>query len=179
MKSAYEVDFLKSLGVSIPDLGCVMLDLEATTAPTEVLSPEWLYRSKDSRYWWVSGAQEEFHVTLLYGLLEKAYKWEGGIREVLEGWEEPLNISVKSIGSFPSNLPGEEYSCIIAHLESPSLLDAHQRLSLLPHINTHPGYKPHATIAYVHADRRDDAIEALSRFEDISFYPKRLNLGER
>ena len=44
-----------------------------------------------------------------------------------------------------------------------ALRDAHARLSLLPHIDTHPTYRPHVTLAYVHRDRTEDAIYAIRR----------------
>ena len=44
-----------------------------------------------------------------------------------------------------------------------ALLDAHQRLSLLPHIDTHASYVPHITLGYVQEQHAARVIERLDR----------------
>ena len=41
--------------------------------------------------------------------------------------------------------------------------EAHQRLSMLPHIDTHASYVPHITLGYVQEQHAARAIERLDR----------------
>lgn len=181
--NAYNLKSLADLGVSIPKLGCVMFDVE----PLDIkgaIPPEWAYTSENPNLRHVSGIQTKAHITLLFGLLHNANTIRPAIDEVLAGWE-PGDIFTQSIGAFPSPMADEPYSCIIAEIGlSPGIRDAHARLSLLPHIDTHPDYRPHLTIAYVHKDRERDAIDAVRRalgtrdiFTHAKLEPIGLNYG--
>ncbi len=183
--NAYNLKCLTDLGVSIPKLGCVMLDVE----PLDIkgaIPPEWAYTSQNPNLGHVSGIQTQAHITLLFGLLHNANAIRPAIDEVLDGWE-PGYIYTQHIAAFPSPMEDEPYSCIIAEIAlTPSISDAHARLSLLPHIDTHPTYRPHLTIAYVHKDRQRDAIDAVRRalgtrdiFIRAELKPIGLNYGER
>jgi 2'-5' RNA ligase len=157
-----------------------MLDLEPIDAAA-VLPPDWAYYANNSEYRWVRGFEVQSHITLLYGLLKNANTIRWAIDEVLEGWE-PGEIAVDRIDSFPSNLDGEPYACIIGHIRvTPELLDAHARLSYLPHIDTFWEYKPHVTLGYVHEEFEGDAIQAfLEAWPEQSGWvldPKGLNYG--
>ena len=160
--NAYQLKCLPAMGVEIKDLGCVMLDAK----PFDIkgaIPEEWAYHSQNPNLAHVSGIQSEAHITLLFGLLSNAHIIREAVDEVLDGWE-PGGLRTEQITAFPSPLPDEPYACIVAKLAvTPALRDAHARLSLLPHIDTHPDYRPHVTIAYVHKDRRDDAIRAVQR----------------
>ena len=160
--NAYNLKCLADLGVSIPKLGCVMLDVE----PLDIkgaISAEWAYTSTNQNLGNVSGIQSKGHITLLFGLLHNANTIRPAIDEVLDGWE-PGDIFTQSISAFPSPMADEPYSCIIAEIQlTPAISDAHARLSLLPHIDSHPTYRPHLTSAYVHKDREMDAIDAVRR----------------
>lgn len=182
--NAYRLKCLPDLGVHIRDLGCVMLDVE----PLDIkgaIPDDWAYTSSNPNLRHVSGIQTEAHITLLFGLLYNANAIRAAVDEVLDGWE-PGDLYTQSIGAFPSPMPDEPYSCIIAEVEMRKpLLDAHARLSLLPHINTHPDYRAHVTIAYVHKDRQADAIEAVRRalgtrdiFTHVPLVPIGLNYGD-
>lgn len=160
--NAYQLKCLPALGVKIADLGCVMLDVEPLNIKG-VIPEEWAYRSANPDLGHVSGIQTEAHITLKFGLLSNANAIREAVDEVLAGWE-PGDVYTQSIGAFDSPIPSEPYACIVAELEvSRQLRDAHARLSLLPHIDTHPEYRPHVTIAYVHKDHRGDAIDAVRR----------------
>jgi 2'-5' RNA ligase len=179
--NAYEVNALKRRGIVVSRLGCVMLDVSGPKV-SRVLPNTWLYHSTHPDRRWITGAQDEGHVTLLYGLLDNANTIREDIDEVLAGWE-PGIVQAARIGVFPSPFDDEPYSCIVAHLEvTDELKDAHARLSLLPHIDTHPEYKPHVTLAYV---RREDEGAAVHLLEQelgcvkgaLSFHPLGLNYG--
>lgn len=152
------------LGLNLNTLGCVMLDVEPISL-TGVLAQDGmsdflptyqgdLYYAKDKSRFWIDGfvGSKSAHLTLLYGLLETAknYKWH--IEKVLEGWKL-LELEIEDIGYFTSPYEDDQYFCIVGHVKiTPELMEGHQRLEFLPHINTFPGYKAHITLAYVKAD---------------------------
>lgn len=148
--NAYTLQALKELNIDVGHLGCVMLDLE--TSPIS-LPPEWLYTSQKPELSHVKGVPDQKHTTLLYGLLPGVST--NHVSEVLAGWAVTTpEVAVTRLRTFASPMPDEPYTCIVAELGDPrgELLDAHQRLSMLPHVDTHLEYIPHMTIAYVHND---------------------------
>lgn len=178
----------EGLGFNLSTLGCVMLDVEPLESMYSIAvdgAESVLYYAKDKSRFWIDGwiADKVAHVTLLYGLLETAknYKWH--IEQVLKDWSLE-DVTISDIGFFDSPYEDEPYYCIIAHIETtPKLIEGHQRLELLPHINTFAGYKPHMTIAYIKKDQgekhRDDMI---AKFKEIWVGKKlkvrpELNLG--
>ena len=183
--NADTVRALKDLGIDVSKLGCVMLDVD-TPDLSGVIPDEWCYSSPHPDRHWVSGRQKEGHVTLLYGLLQSAHDIRPAVDEVLDGWE-PGRIVGAELTVFPSPWEDEPYSCIVSELTlTPELRDAHARLSLLPHINTHPTYRAHVTLAYVHKDRERDAVTALRRhfrardtYVPVDFAPIGLNYGRK
>lgn len=177
--NAYEVQALKTMGVDITKLGCVMLDVEKPNLDG-LIPEEWAYSARNPARHWIKGLDAGEHITLLFGLLQNANLILYAIDEVMAGWEAGT-ITVAGIGSFPSSFADEPYACIVAHIEvTVELLDAHSRLSLLPHIDTHPGYKPHLTLGYVHEQYRDAAIARLNGwFKATELWPIGLNYGRQ
>ena len=189
MKQLKSHDFkevYQGLGLNLSTLGCVMLDLSPIELPQKYIDgfthyPTFythLYYAKDKTRFWIDGfvAEKTPHVTLLYGLIETAKNYEWHIEQVLKGWKLE-EVEIESIGSFDSPYPDEEYYCIVAHVKiTPELLEGHQRLEFLPHINTFAGYKAHFTLAYIKKDdiAKKDVIEI---FEDI-LLGKRLKVSE-
>lgn len=172
MKQLNSHDFenvYKKLDINLDKLGCVMLDLKPLGSMAgSVRSKDDLYYSKNpSRKWikgWVVG--EVPHITLLYGLLDNAHNWEDHIRAVLDGWEMDT-VEIDNIGYFESPYPDENYYCLVAHIKvTTELMEGHNRLEFLPHINTFVGYKPHMTIGYIRKDEdlRDDYLKRLGDF---------------
>lgn len=178
MSRVYQIDALKRIGINVSELGCIMLDVELPDL-SEAIPPGWAYRSDNPDRWWITGIQAEGHATLLYGLLPDLVD-ALAVDEVLEDWEQPT-VESSGLDVFPSPFPDEPYSCIVARVDSPELLDAHQRLSLLPHINTHPEYKAHVTLAYVHRDYAGKAVEAITHILGgrIAFPSLGLNYGHQ
>ena len=185
--NAYQLNALRELGISVGDLGCIMLDVDSPTPIANVLPQAWAYRSSNPALGHVDGIQTEHHVTLLYGLLPQVRR--AHVDEVLDGWTgQDAAVKTDMLDVFDSPLPDEPYSCIVARQSwgaGDEILDAHQRLSLLPHINTHPSYKAHVTLAYVHRDRKGDALTELRRAFGgspestvIHFRPTGLNYGD-
>lgn len=188
-KNAYSLAALDELGIDVGSLGCIMLDVEAPTRVGDILPASWAYSSTNPKLEHVNGIQTDHHVTLLYGLLPQVRRHH--VDEVLEGWTG-LDVSVKTdvLDVFDSPMADEPYSCIVARQSwgaGDEILEAHQRLSLLPHINTHPQFKAHVTLAYVRRERAADALAELARALDpeaatidrvtARFRPSGLNYG--
>ena len=96
-------DIYKKEGIEVNKLGCVMLDTEPITKPVmyDLEIPEVFYHARNPDHFWIKGyvADNNPHVTLLYGLLTPAYEQEENINEVMEGWEMP-SITIKEFGFF-------------------------------------------------------------------------------
>jgi len=155
----------KDLNVNLNTLGCIMLDLDPLDFKFGY--DDQFYYSNDKSMFWINGwvADTTPHVTLLYGLLESGKKNKVQVDRVLKGWETK-EVEVESIGYFDSPIKTEPYYCIVAHIKvNDELLEGHQRLEFLPHINTFAGYKPHFTIAYVVKEEkiRDEMIKNISK----------------
>ena len=158
----------KWLGINLDKLGCVMLDLEPLSNMYSIVADGGeisLYYAKNRDRFWIDGwvVDKVPHITLLYGLLEEGKNFEPHINKVLEGWELD-EVEIESIGYFDSPYPDEPYYCIVAHIKvTDELLQGHQRLEFLPHINTFTSYKPHMTIAYIDKNQgeiyRDTTIQ--------------------
>ena len=68
---------------------------------------------------------------------------------LLTSWT-PEALTIAEVSFFPSSNPEEKYITLIAKLAvTPNLLDANNRLRKLPHIDLHPDYVPHITLAYL------------------------------
>lgn len=173
-------DIYKKLGISLNDLGCIMLDTDAPFTSQNYNFGDDLYYANNPEYKWINGAVglNSAHVTLLYGLLEKGPVWKEHVDKVLEGWN-PAPVYIKDVDIFPSPFDTEPYACIVAKLEvSGNLLEAHRSLSLLPHINTYPEYVPHVTLAYVKEDKGDEYQDIFSTdLIGTTLKPKGINYG--
>lgn len=187
----------KGLGLNLSTLGCVMLDVEPVEIPTYIIQryddgsqvnydtwiKEKLYFAKDKTRFWIDGwtADKVAHITLLYGLLETAKNYEWHIEQLMKDWSLD-HVEIENVGYFESPYEDEPYYCIIGHIKmTDELLEGHQRLEFLPHVNTFAGYKPHMTIAYIQKDEafRDDFISEMNKvFKDKKLsISKNLNLG--
>jgi hypothetical protein len=178
--NAYDVkDLLAAAwGIEVPKLGCVMLDI-APIDVTALIPEEWAFVSTNPDHHWINGLNAGDHITLLYGLLDNANDIRDAVDLVLKGWQ-PGQPWIEHIGSFPSTFEDEPYVCIVGHLAlTPELLDAHARLSLLPHIDTHPQYRPHLTLGYVKVEHRDDVVALLDKLVKPRLTPRGLNYGRK
>lgn len=135
----------EDIDIDSDDLGCIMLDLE----PVKVM--EYMEGHEDDLFEnpkWDQGsvpAENTPHATLLYGLLENGNKWKSKVDKLLKGWSLKT-VKIKEVGYFETS---DSYA-VVAHLEkTPKLIDGHERLTLLPHINTFSEYNPHMTLAYI------------------------------
>lgn len=145
----------KTLGLDLSKLGCIMLDLEPVP---NAYSIEFegagvaLYYARDKARFWIDGwVFDKPHMTLLYGLITSGN--ESPMRElvpqVLDGWELP-DVEIEDISFFDTPYADEPYWCLVAKVRiTDEVLEGHERLCMLPHLKTFPGYKAHATIAYL------------------------------
>lgn len=176
--NAYTLACYDRLGIKLRDLGCVMLDLEPVS-PLPTIPAEWLYTSTDPDLSHVDGLTTRHHTTLLFGLLRNAHEYLLAIDEVLADWDTPPTLEAAYVTAVRSPKPSEPYVCVVAALESNYLRDAHARLSLLPHIDTHREYRPHVTLAYVHRDHAAATLALLDDALPIRFDVDGLNYGHR
>lgn len=156
------------LGVDLNKLGCLMLDVKPLPNMYSISlegADVALYYAKNKDRFWIDGwvLDKTPHLTLLYGFPTEAKNYKPHIEAVLKGWEMKT-VKIADIGYFNSPYEDESYYCLVAHLEvTDELLEGHQRLEFLPHINTFTGYKPHITIAYIDKTQgenyRDNLIE--------------------
>ena len=177
-KSAHNFpNIYKKLGVNLSKLGCVMLDLavpyflskEASWITAQGADCIWHFSKNKERFWIKGYVADKPHVTVLYGLMEGAKKWKRHVDSLLKDfWPSPyaLHLEIDHFDYFPSPYPDEPYWCIVAHLkESPLLAAMNERLQMLPHIRTFPGYKAHVTIGYINDNEianRDSIIKSLN-----------------
>jgi len=166
------------IGISPSDLGCVMLDLKfARPEAFEPLLREMeqdAYVAKDAeRIPWVDGIEERLHVTVLYGLTIDPNNHGQAVETLLShgGHLDSVQrhgLYINGPEAFESNIPGEDYSCIVLRIGGRELREMNQALRLLPHIDTWPDYKAHATLGYVNKRTAGYWIERINQVLNTS-----------
>jgi hypothetical protein len=160
------------LGYDLSKLGCIMLPLvsndDLETAVTKTISHEDTYFASNPSRSWIKGiVADKAHITLLYGLLRSGQEMEKHVDAVLEyGVKMPNEVKIDHVGYFVSPYADEPYYCIVAHLAAADgLVEAHDRLTFLPHIDTFPDYEAHITLAYIKKDeaKRDEYVKRLNK----------------
>lgn len=153
----------EALGYNLSRLGCLMLDTEPIETTYYEMQQDGVtayfpeYKAKNKDRFWIDGyvADKTPHLTLFYGFLQEAKCYQWHIEKIL-GKVPVENVKIEDVSYFESPYPDEEYYCIVAKVEkTPELLNAHNKMTLLPNIQTFPDYKPHVTIAYI---VKDEAI---------------------
>lgn len=167
-KEIYEM-----LGYNLSKLGCLMLDTEPIKTDYYQIMQDGVtayfpeYKAKNKERFWIDGyvADKTPHLTLFYGFLQEAKCYQKHIDILLKD-TNIKKIKIEDISFFESPYEDEPYFCIVAKVEkTPELLKAHNKMTLLPNIQTFPDYKPHITIAYIIKDEaiRDDFIKHLKK----------------
>ena len=140
-----------NLGVDEDKLGCIMLDLQPFDVVRHVENGAAdLVQAKPGGYTMGAVAEVQPHVSLLFGLLQNGNAIKTEVDTVLSGWRCD-RVALDDIDSFPVE-SGAEAVPIIARVYDGRLIEAHERLGLLPHVNTFGTYAPHVTLAYVKND---------------------------
>jgi len=175
-------EMYEKLGIHIDELGCVMLDVDASEVQ-EYPNQEVFYTSPDEKKFWIKGfvAGKNPHVTLLFGLMKEGKEYAPYIKTVLADWKIE-SVKVASLGFFETPYGEEPYTCFVAHLEvTPELIEGRQRLQLLPHVDNFPDFKPHVTIGYIKQGFEDEVF-TYYQFENKlvgkEFKVVGINLGE-
>lgn len=172
-------DLYEGTDVDPNELGCIMVDTE--TLPILKHVPEELHSeliAATTRHDHAMGAvaETEAHVTLLYGLLENGNVWKEKVDTLLKDWS--LNeVTIQDVGYFET----PDSFAVIAHIEkTPEIIDGHERLTLLPHIQTFSEYLPHLTLAYVSKEADiDDWVDYLgSAYNGKTIKTKGINYGD-
>lgn len=185
-KSIHEFsELFKQLDININELGAVMLPVEPFDifgeGREEILHQEDLYASNDPAKFWIQGdVSEKAHITLLYGLIRPAYVQKNAINTLLETWDRPEYLVPERITIFPSQDKEEPgYAAIVVEVEDQHLVEAHQRLSYLPHINTFPEYRAHMTLAYVKIEEAQKWMDVLNDAQFHIYVRDGLDYGEK
>jgi len=88
------------------------------------------------------GREDEIHATVLFGLHDMQ---PNAVEKILQD-AKPIKLELGKISLFSS----DEYDVVKINVKSPDLHRLNTKLkSSLEYTSTHPGYKPHVTIAYV------------------------------
>ena len=97
------------------------------------------------------GREDEPHVTVLYGLeTEDPEDVQKILAECPAARFTLTNVSVFVVQDKESQRGGaESYDVVKVDVDSQDLVELHDRLAKLPHVDTHPEYHPHVTLAYV------------------------------
>lgn len=168
-----------NLGIDTGRLGCIMLDTEPIIISNIIDEQDYYYADpKDKPYAQGNVSESVPHVTLLYGLMRSGKELAPHVTAVMTGWR-PEPIRIDEVSFFYGD--NGEYITVIALLEvTDNLSEAHQRLSLLPHINTFGIYKPHLTLAYIKSSSDWEGIvnRLSSELAGKEIDPLQLNLGD-
>lgn len=141
-------DLYDGMGIDMDKLGCIMIDTESIPVLQYVKNPDAdLYRETNYDQSPVPG-ETQAHVTLLFGLLENGNVWKDKVNQLLVGWSLPT-VTIEKVSYFDL---GDSYAIVGLVEKSDELVDGHERLTLLPHINTFSEYHPHITLAYINHD---------------------------
>ncbi|WP_265155166.1 MULTISPECIES: DUF935 family protein [Rhodococcus] len=169
----------EGLGIETDKLGCIMLDTETVDVLKHVEGGESDLVESTTEHDHAMGAvaETEPHVTLLFGLLKNGNVWKDEVDTVLDGWKMDT-VTISEVGFFDL----KDKFAIVAHIETtPELLDGHDRLTLLPHVQTFSEYKPHMTLAYVAYDQAiaDKWVDALgAQYNGATLKAKGVNYGD-
>lgn len=177
----------EDLNIDLNKMGCILIDIEPLSNMYSIEidgAGVALYYAKNKERKWIDGwvVGKVAHITLLYGLLENGHTWKKHVDAVLSGWK-PEGVEIDHVSYFDSPYEDEEYYCIVAHIKvTENLMEGHQRLEFLPHVNTFAGYKPHMTICYIRKDQgeayRDKMIEQFNKlWSGKKMTVKELNYG--
>ena len=123
--------YLRSQGSPIPVLKAL-----AAAIPDDVLAKD--------------GREDSFHVTIRYGL-EVAD--DSGVQEIVKGFG-PVEIEFGPVSLFET----AEHDVVKVEVRGTALHKLNEDLAALPHIDTHPTYTPHCTLAYVRSGKGKEYV---------------------
>ena len=156
-------DLYELLGIDTGELGCMMAKFSTPTRLLNEIPENLLYHDPDDPGEY--GKVFDSHVSLLYGLLKPAHETRAAVDLVLRGVVFPELIQFGTADWFtPRDQP---YDVLyIPPVFGHQFVDAHRRLSRLPHVNLYPEYRPHLTLAYVKKGSASKAAWIVNRITD-------------
>jgi 2'-5' RNA ligase len=107
------------------------------------------------------GRENEPHVTVRYGL---EVDDPSEVADVVRGFG-PVRLRLGKVSIFAGDESGKAYDVLKVEVDSLDLHELNARLKQLPHTDTHPTYKPHATIAYVKAGLGEKYAEKMGSID--------------
>lgn len=141
-------------GLDTPDLECVMLDLGSLpvrSAFGSAFQEKELFFGDHPKLKYAQGmvAEKEAHVTLLFGI-HPSETYVDDVMDALGDWQ-PEDVFIREVTYFPSNVEGQDYTCIVGKVvPSANLLLARKRLETLDFTDQFAAeYKPYVTLAYI------------------------------
>jgi hypothetical protein len=158
MTAHNHAELLREFGFNLSDLGVVMLKVDPLPVREWVgfgdTEDVWVYAPEGHRWPWVKGpvAETGAHVTVKYGLLEKAYtpRSINAIGQLMVDYEPGTVLRTDIVEIFEEPAVSElGYACIVARIDDEPLRNWNAALSVLPHVDTYAEYKPHLTLGYV------------------------------
>lgn len=157
--------------------GCIMINTEIIPVAQFVKKAEddLFYETKHDQS--PLPSEDVPHATLLYGLLNNGNTWKKKVDEVLKGWKID-KVTIENVSFFDL---GESKAVVGLLKVTDELRDGHERLTLLPHVNTFSEYHPHITLAYIKPDADVDKwVKALGKkYNGQVIATKDLNYGDK
>lgn len=135
--------------------GCLMADLPASLGDQLIELGKMIPDDELGE----DGRETIPHVTVRYGFHDEVTPNQ--VASVVETWEEPLRVRLDHPECFYGKDTGKPYDVIVFAVDSEQLHYLHDALSDLPHTDTHPEYRPHATVAYVKAGLGDKWLKRM------------------
>lgn len=141
-------DLYEGLNIDTSRLGCIMMDVTKIPVMQYITGGEDdLFEDTDYDQSPLVGENNP-HVTILFGLLENGNLWKDKVDTLLEGWKLDT-VTINEVSYFDL---GDSYAIIGLVEPTEEIIDGHERLTLLPHVNTFSEYHPHITLAYIKHD---------------------------
>lgn len=145
----------EELGVDTDKLGCIMLDLQTFDVAKHVEGGvnDLVESTEPGDHVMGAVAETDAHVTLLFGLLENGNTIKSQVDKVLAGWKcDSVTLGGVQAFDVPADAESVPIVATVEAWDAGGVVEANERLRLLPHVNTFSRYNPHVTLAYVKND---------------------------
>jgi 2'-5' RNA ligase len=118
------------------------------------------------------GREDKPHITVRYGTHTQN---PDDVAELLYG----TGVVTATLGAFSSfsNAESDSGDVLLVAVDSPDLEALHRKLGELPHTDTHPQYKPHATIAYLKPGMGQHLATELNKTRGLTLRGRRVFLN--
>lgn len=124
------------------------------------------------------GREDTPHITLLYGLHDTSPATMEAIHDLCAK-TAPLTLTFGPLDVFPPSQTGEDYAVLKAPVMGTGLRTLRTALAKkIPNTQTHAGYKPHATLAYLTPDAVARYV-GMDPFKDVTVVLDTLTVSDR